>query len=180
MQPTCCFIRINSWWTFHLAVPSINGAEGSHPLENKGVVSGMVKQRHALFTGSPIKLIFNINSSLDIWASWRRINSPIWWQSRAQMHPRLDCYQTPENVSCASCCIIEMKNLSCYSRLRHDHTGFKWHCYAHSCVSEHANSNNCCIALHGVWIPAVIEQCHYPRRILSETSVRHTWEEIFS
>ena len=78
----------------------------SHLLENQGIVCGMVEQRHGLLASIPIKLPFN--SLLEIWASWRKVNRAIWWQCRSSTNRPLDCFQTPRNVSCAACSIIEV------------------------------------------------------------------------
>lgn len=95
----------------------------SHLLENQGLVCGMVEQRHGFLASIPIKLPFNINSPLEVWASWRKVNGAIWWRCRPSTNLPLDCFQTPRNVSCVACGIIEVflkfkKNeIPCHTRL---------------------------------------------------------------
>lgn len=95
-----------SAWVINKLLTMLKGL--SHLLENQGIVCCMVKQRHGLLASITIKLPFNINSPLAIWASWRKVNWAIWWLCRSLTNLPLDCFQTPRNVSCAACSIIEV------------------------------------------------------------------------
>lgn len=141
----------------------------SHLLENQRLVWGMVEQRHGFLARIPIKLPFNINRPLDVWASWRKVSRAIRWRCRFSPNLPLDCFQPPRNVSCVACSIIEVflkwqkwNALLC-----------QWH--ANGFITQHASmtwkyhendDNEYYIAFLGIWILEGREQHHYPKSIL--------------